>query len=124
LAVSKLMSKLDAYKRPFDGLESEYKQRKYLDKEGFYISPHSYTIGSTSSTTIDLSTDFLNPSTIDCTGQFISTADMINALHAKKQSQIIARKVLIVLCIHILMANIGVNIQLMQSVSLHCVRIT
>jgi hypothetical protein len=83
LQVSNLLTKIHSYIRPFDGLESEYMQKKYMEKRGLYVEPQKYVIGSTCGTVLDKKTGVVGPVMTECTGQFISVRSMIETLNSK-----------------------------------------
>lgn len=56
LQFSNLLTKLNGYLRPFDGLESEYMHKKYMEEQGFYVEPKKYVIGSMCGTELDRNT--------------------------------------------------------------------
>lgn len=81
-AVSNLLYKLDSYRRPFEGLESEHSFRAYLESSGYYVSPSVYVIGSRTNSSLQTDTGFVKSGMTECTGQYISVAKMILALNA------------------------------------------
>lgn len=80
---SSLFEKMDRYSRPFEGLESEFLQKKHMEKEGLYVAPQSYVIGVTCSTAVDKKTGIMGPVMTNSTGQYISIRTMIETLHLK-----------------------------------------
>lgn len=77
-----LREKLSNYRRPFDGLESDYAQSKMLEKAGYLIPPQTYSIGSSVVNEFQPDTGFSVPQMHSCTGQYISLEKTIQALHA------------------------------------------
>lgn len=49
--------KVESYRNPLQGLESEYMQRKALEKTGCYIAPVMYSVGSSLLTTVQNQTN-------------------------------------------------------------------
>ena len=79
--VNSLLHKLESYSNPFEGLESEYSYRAYIEKSGYYVLPKQYCIGSYNASVLQPNTGYVNLSTVENTGQYISIASMIRALH-------------------------------------------
>jgi hypothetical protein len=85
LAFPSVLAKLNSYSRPFEGLETEYMHKRYLEKEGLYVAPKTYVIGSTCGTVLDRKTGIVCPVMNDSTGQFIPITDTITALNNKTE---------------------------------------
>ena len=81
-AACNILEKLQHYSRPFDGLESEYSFKKYLEGKGFYIAPTSYVIGISHESVLDRQTGYMKTNVNEAQGQYISITQMIEALHA------------------------------------------
>jgi hypothetical protein len=79
--VNSLLQKMEMYSSPFEGLVSEYSFRAYIEKSGYYVSPKQFCIGSYNASVLQPSTGYVNSSKVDNTGQYISIASMITALH-------------------------------------------
>jgi hypothetical protein len=79
--VINLLHKLKTYSNPFEGLESEYSYRVYMEKSGYYVSPKQYCIRSYNASVLQPSTGYVNSSTAENMGQYIPMALMITALH-------------------------------------------
>jgi len=81
-AVSNLLNKLTRYSRPFEGLETEHSFRTYLESSGnYYTRPLTYIIGNRTTSSLQTDTGFVNSGMEQCTGQYISIAKTILALH-------------------------------------------
>lgn len=88
----KVFKKLELYRNPFKGLETEYSQTKYFERIGIYIKPESYTIDNRQTFTTDKTTGFKKPVLEQITGQYISIHDTIHALHARTDLITLATK--------------------------------
>jgi hypothetical protein len=82
-AVHNLLDKLTAYSRPFEGIETEYSHRKYLEHSSYYVAPTMYYIHRTTSSSLQQETGYVTAKPTVSSGQFISIEAMIHALHSK-----------------------------------------
>lgn len=75
-----LDEKLTLYSKPFDGLETEHRQREYLHSLGFYVPPEEYTLGTRQTFQVDKAAGFCKPVRVNVTEQFVSVKSTLLAL--------------------------------------------
>ena len=78
-----LLNKLSSYSRPFDGLETEYSFKKYLERSGCYVMPLQYVTGTYTNSGLQQDTGYVTSCLTESTGQYISVEAMIHALNSK-----------------------------------------
>jgi hypothetical protein len=76
-----LVKKLDRYKDPFKGLNTDYTQALYLKRLGVYVEPETYVLGSRQTYVTDAATGFQKPVKETVTEQYVSVAKTITAVH-------------------------------------------
>lgn len=89
--IEKISAKLDTYKNPFNGIETDYGQINYLKKSNAFVKPKPYVIGSKPQNAVDKFKRFSKPKRLKITGQYVSISGTIKALN--KHTDLITRAV-------------------------------
>lgn len=78
-----LLAKMNKYKNPFLGVETEYSHCAYLERAGLFIKPDKYIVGSRQSFKKDEITGITKPVMEPVDAQFVSIGNTIKALNAR-----------------------------------------
>lgn len=79
---SSIFDKLNCYRNPFNGLETDYSQTAYLERIGVYVRPETYTVGNHQGFVVDAS-GFTKPVMQPVTAQYIPIRNSLVAINSK-----------------------------------------